>query len=173
MITQTVTVTARDAPNIIIGRRGTYETEQIVFDVSYMTQLYGDGTAVLMVKRPMDSFAYPALTTQDENEVTWVITETDTAYKGHGECELYWYVGNGLTKSTIFSITVLRDIGATSGDPPDPYESWVDEIVRLSNEAHNDADRAETAREGAEAAEARAEEIIADVITEAQIDALF
>ena len=173
MITQTVTVTAKDSPNIIIGRRGEYEAEEIIFDASYMSQLYGDGSAILMVKRPSDAYAYPAVTVQEGSTITWLITETDTSFKGHGECELYWYVDDALAKSVIFGITVLRDIGNATEEPPDPYETWVDEIARLSNEAHSDAERAETARDGAEAAEARAEAIIADAITEAQIDALF
>lgn len=167
MITQTVTVTEKDTQNIIIGRRGTYDTERIVFDVSYMAQLYGDGTAVLMVKRPADTYAYEAQTTRDGETVVWVISETDTAYKGHGECELYWYVGGeALAKSVIFSIAVLRDIGDSGDEPPDPYETWVDEIARLSAETQINADKAD-------AAEKRIEQIVFDAITDEQIDALF
>lgn len=51
MITQTVTVTEKNSQNITIGRRGTYNTEQIVFDVSWLASQYGPGTATLMVRR--------------------------------------------------------------------------------------------------------------------------
>ena len=134
MITQAVTVTERNTQNIIIGRRGTYDTEQVVFDVSYLADTYGSGVAVLMVKRPVDDTAYPATTTQDGDTVTWVITATDTSYKGHGECELFWYVGEALAKSVIYTIAVLRDIGEATSEPPDPYESWVDEILEAAND---------------------------------------
>lgn len=157
MITQAVTVTERSTQNIIIGRRGTYDTEQVVFDVSYLAQTYGSGSAVLMVKRPVDQTAYPATTTQDGDSVTWVITATDTSQKGHGECELFWYVDNALAKSVIYSIAVLRDIGETTEEAPDPYETWVDTLTDLGAETLQNAQAAETAQGLAEDAQAAAE----------------
>ncbi|MBO5740751.1 MAG: hypothetical protein J6R54_02045 [Bacteroidaceae bacterium] len=157
MITQAVTVTERSTQNIIIGRRGTYNTEQVVFDVSYLTQTYGSGSAVLMVKRPVDQTAYPATTTQDGDSVTWVITATDTSYKGHGECELFWFVDNALAKSVIYTIAVLRDIGETTEEAPDPYETWVDTLTDLGAETLQNAQAAETAQGLAEDAQTAAE----------------
>ena len=150
MITQAVTVSDRANLNIIIGRRGTYETQTIVFDVSYLVEKFGNGSAVLMVKRPMDITAYPAITEQDSNTVTWVISETDTQYKGHGECELFWYVDGGLAKSVLCSITVLRDIGVTTEEPPDPYETWVDTLTALGAETLENAQAAQQAADEAE-----------------------
>lgn len=157
MITQAVTVTERNTQNIIIGRRGTYDTEQVVFDVSYLANAYGDGVAVLMVKRPVDDTAYPATTTQEGNAVTWVITATDTSYKGHGECELFWYVDEALAKSVIYTIAVLRDIGETTEEAPDPYETWVDTLTDLGAETLQNAQAAETAQGLAEDAQTAAE----------------
>ena len=157
MITQAVTVTERSTKNIIIGRRGTYDTEQVVFDVSYLAQTYGSGSAVLMVKRPVDQTAYPATTTQDGDSVTWVITATDTSYKGHGECELFWFVDNALAKSVIYTIAVLRDIGETTEEAPDPYETWVDTLTDLGAETLQNAQAAETAQGLAEDAQTAAE----------------
>lgn len=134
MITQTVTITQNTTPNIIIGRRGTYETEQVIFDVSWLKSSYGDGTATLLVKRPTDAAPYPVVTTLDGNLLTWVVSETDTSYKGHGECEIYWYVNGGLAKSTICGITILRDIGDDTQSPPNPYEPWVDSMVEQVQE---------------------------------------
>ena len=158
MITQAVTVTDKGTQNIIIGRRGTYDTEQVVFDVSYLADTYGDGVAVLMVKRPVDDTAYPATTTQDGDTVTWVITATDTSYKGHGECELFWYVNEALAKSVIYTIAVLRDIGETTQEPPDPYEDWVDTLTELGAETLANAQAAERAQTAAETAQGKAED---------------
>lgn len=135
MITQTVTITQNTTPNIIIGRRGTYETEQVVFDVSWLKDTYGEGTAELLVKRPPDTTAYPVTATLDGSTLTWVVSDTDTSYKGHGECEIYWYVNGGLAKSCICGITILRDIGESSSTAPNPWKPWVDEQVEHIDDA--------------------------------------
>ena len=153
MITQTVTVTEKDSKNIIIGRRGTYDTEQIVFDLSYLVESYGDGTAVLMAKRAQDSVAYPVSgIVQDGSTLTWTVSATDTSYKGHGECELFWYVGNALAKSMIYTVVVLRDIGDTAETAPEPYETWVDTLTALGAETLINAQNAESAKDQAEEA---------------------
>ena len=64
MIVQTVTVGACTPQTIVIGRRGTYDTLQIAFDLSYLAENYGAGTAVLAVKRSQDTSAYPAVVAQ-------------------------------------------------------------------------------------------------------------
>ena len=143
MLTQTVTITQNSTPNIIIGRRSTYETQQVIFDVSWLIQTYGEGTAELLIKRPKDASAYPVVATLDGNTLTWTVSETDTQDKGHGECEIYWYVNGGLAKSCICGITILRDIGDTTETAPDPYETWVDELARLGAETLANAQAAE------------------------------
>lgn len=149
MITQTVTVGKNNSQNIIIGRRGTFETEQIVFDATYLSLMYGTGTAMLLVRRPSDTSAYPAVISQDGDIITWTISNVDTSFKGHGECELFWYVDGGLAKSVIWDVTILRDIGTADGTPPDPYETWLDTLTDLSGETLVNAQAAEAAAETA------------------------
>ena len=169
MITQAVTVTAKDVQNIIIGRRGTYETEQIVFDVSYLANTYGNWYAVLMVKRPSDIVAYPAVTTADGNLVTWTISETDTSFKGHGEIEFFWYTSDGLAKSVIYGLTILRDIGEATTTPPDPYENWLDQMVELAADVHEEvgeaAQYADDAAKSAKDAEDAAQSVLSAILT--------
>ena len=153
MITQTVTVTEKNVSNIIIGRRGTYNTEEIVFDLTYLVDAFGLGSAVLMVKRPMDNTAYPAVAEQDGSTLTWTVSDTDTNYKGHGECELFWYVDGGLAKSIIWSLTILRDIGTTTEEPPEPYPTWIDSLTALGAETlQNAQDAAQSASEAEQSA---------------------
>lgn len=163
MITQTVTVEEKCAQNIIIGRRGTYNTEQIVFDLSYLIENYGEGTAILMNKRSQDSTTYPVSdTAQDGNTLTWTVSAIDSNYKGHGECELLWYVNNSLAKSIIWTVVVLRDILGTTEEAPEPYESWVDTLTELGAEtltnAQNAAQSEANAEESANNAETKAQE---------------
>lgn len=145
-----VSLTCTPQP-IIIGRRATYETLQIVFDLTYLVESYGSGTAILMVKGPQNTTAYPAVTTQDGATLTWIVNATDTSYTGSGECELFWYVGDGLAKSVIYPLTILRDIGETTEKPPDAYQTWVDHLTELGAEtlknAQDAADSAEAAKE--------------------------
>lgn len=161
MVIQNVTVTNCNPDNITIGRRGTYNTEEVTFDLSYLIESYGEGTAVLMVKRSQDSTAYPAVTTQEDATLTWTISDVDAAYKGNGEGELFWYVDGGLAKSVIYPLTVLRDIGETTEEPPEAYQTWVDHLTELGAEtlenAQNAVESAEKAEDAAEAAEEAAE----------------
>ena len=159
MITQTVTVKEKGDQNIIIGRRGTCETEQIVFDITYLIETFGDGIAMLMVKRPSDTYAYPATVERDGNNVIWTVSEVDTGVKGHGECELFWYVNDatGLAKSVIYSVAILRDIAETYTDPPEAWETWVDEMSQLSAETMAYAEEAVDA--ASDALEAKADAV--------------
>ena len=157
MITQTVTVTEKGTQNIIIGRRNTYGTEVIIFDLTYLIETFGNGTAVLMVKRANDASAYPAVTEQADNRLSWSVSDVDTSYKGHGECELFWYVDDALAKSVIYDVTVLRDIGETTETPPDPYQTWVDTLTELGSETLENAQAAAQSAEAAETAQGKAE----------------
>ena len=133
MRTITINVGAK-TDRFILGRRGENEATLIVFDVSQLIATYGEGTAVLLAKRPTDGSAYPVTVTQDGNTVTWTVTDTDTSYKGQGECELFWYVNNALAKSVVYATVIGRDIGTTTDEVPDPYEAWLDTLTEAGAE---------------------------------------
>lgn len=119
----------------ILGRRGENEATQIVFDVSQLIATYGEGTAQLAAKRTNDSTPYPVSITQDGSTVTWLVTNADTQSKGNGECELFWYVGDTLAKSVVYTTIVGRDIGDVGDTPPDPYETWVESVLAAGTAA--------------------------------------
>ena len=150
---------------IVLGRRGENEATQIIFDVSSLVSTYGDGSAVLMVKRPTDTDAYPAVIDRDGNTVVWTITTTETEVKGSGKCELFWYIGEALAKSIVFRTVVMEDIGAVVSEPPDPYESWVDSLTELGAEAQEYARQAASSADDAEAAAAQITGMTADAET--------
>ena len=165
MVVVNVTAGNCQPQTIVIGRRGTYDTMQIAFDLSNLIEAYGNGVAVLAVKRSQDESAYPAVTTQEDNTLTWTVSETDTAYVGAGECQLMWYVDGGLAKTIIYPMVVMRDILATSEDAPDAYQTWVDDLTALGAEtlqnaqdAAQSASDAEQAKDDAVAAKEAAEE---------------
>lgn len=131
---KTINICAGQPARIVIGRRGENEATEVVFDVSALVSTYGDGTAVLLAKRPNDTTAYPVTVEQDGSTVTWTVSDTDTAYQGGGECELFWYVDDTLAKSVVYGTTIGRDIGEATDDPPDAYESWVEQLIALGAE---------------------------------------
>ena len=158
MIICTIPTSDCTPQTIVIGRRTTYDTLQVVFDLSYLAETYGSGAAVLVVKRSQDETAYPATITQDGNTLTWTITEVDTYYVGAGECELMWYVNNGLAKTIIYPVVVMRDILQTAEEPPDGYENWVEHLTALGAKTQQHAlDAAQSATE-AETAQGKAED---------------
>lgn len=171
MIISTIPASNCTPQTIVIGRRGTYDTMQIAFDLSYLVESYGNGVAVLAVKRSQDSSAYPAVVTQEDNTLTWTVSETDTYYVGSGECQLMWYVDGGLAKTIIYPMVVMRDILQTAEEPPDGYENWIERLTELGAETQQNAqnaaqsasdastakDDAVTAKEAAEAAQEAAE----------------
>ena len=172
MIVSTIQTSNCTPQTIVIGRRGTYDTMQIAFDLSYLVESYGNGVAVLAVKRSQDESAYPAVTSQEDDLLLWTVSETDTYYVGAGECQLMWYVDGGLAKTIIYPMVVMRDILATSEDAPDAYQTWVDDLTALgaetlqnaqdaaqsASDAESAKDDAVTAKEAAEEAAEKAEE---------------
>lgn len=150
---KTINISAGCPARIMIGRRGENEATQVVFDCASFAETYGDGTAVLLAKRPPDTTAYPVTVTQDGSTVTWTVSDTDTAYQGGGECELFWYVGDVLAKSVVYGTTIGRDIGEATEDPPDAYESWIEQLTALGAEtAQNATDAAQSASDAAASA---------------------
>lgn len=153
MLTELIAVCDSSTPKITIGRRGTYGSEQVVFNLTHLIGTYGAGSAVLMVKRPQDETAYPAVTTQDETTLTWVISDVDTAYKGSGECEIFWYVDDALAKTVIYPLAILRDIGETTEKPPDAFENWVDSLTGLGAKTLENARKAAESENNAKVSE--------------------
>ena len=160
MITQAVIASNCTPQTIVIGRRGTYDTMQIAFDLSFLIENYGSGTAVLAVKRTQDESAYPAVVTQDGSTLTWTISETDTYYVGAGECQLMWYVDGGLAKTIIYPMVVMRDILSTAEEPPDGYENWIEHLTELGAETQQNAQNAAQSATDAGAAKDAANEAV-------------
>jgi hypothetical protein len=113
---------------IPLGRQGENLARVIYFDLSEMIEEYGEGTATLMNKRVGDSVAYKCTTTQSGDLLTWMPTNTDTAYSGTGKCELRWVVGNVLAKSVTYKTTITPSITAET-DIPASYQTWYESLL--------------------------------------------
>lgn len=133
MITETITVSESSSSLIDIGRQGEREARQVVFDLSWMAENFGDGTAALLHQRSQDGLPYQVDAVQDGNTLTWTVTDTDTAFVGYGKAEIRWMVGEALAKTVTYKTRVAESI---TGDTeiPDPYQSWYDAMVEAVTE---------------------------------------
>lgn len=116
---------------IRLGRRGEGNIRQIVFDCTCFAEAYGSGTAQLLHRRRGDEAPYPVLIKQNDNIVTWTVQESDTANVGIGEAEIIWMLPDGNAKSAVYETETLRSL-SEPGDPPEPWQAWVDEVLKAA-----------------------------------------
>jgi hypothetical protein len=149
---------------VCIGRQGENNATAVVFDCSAFAEIYGEGAAELLCKRPGDTTPYPCAAEQSGNLLSWAITETDTAKRGVGQIELRWYVKDTLAKSVLFHTTILGALSTNVEDESDePHKAWMDTILSAGVEAK--ANAAES-KQNAELA-AQSEELVTNAATAA------
>lgn len=114
--------------SIPLGKRLENGARVVEFDLSDFISEYGEGTAVLLAKRSQDSTAYPVSAVREGDKLLWTVLNSDTEYKGQGKCELFWYVGEALAKSVVYSTYVEDDIGE-EGEVPEPFVPYFEAIL--------------------------------------------
>lgn len=133
---------------IFLGKRGENHAAQVQFPVAQKwAELYGDGTFQLIYQRNGDSTPYAvALSVSGEN-VCWTVTNTDVDKIGMGKCELQYYLtddegNNVLAKSMTFLTKVEDGLDNAGETPPEPWESWVTQVLAAGSEAQQAAEEA-------------------------------
>ena len=144
------TIPVKPGQIIYIGYAGENEAEEVVFDVLGWSELYGAGVFQLVVQPPV-GVPYIVNVTTGSGTVTWSVTNTDTAVKGVGKAQLCYYVDEILAKSQVWTTKVLESIG-TTGEPPDPYETWLSDLQDLAAETQQNAESAAGSKADAETA---------------------
>lgn len=140
---------------VYIGRRGEHNATNVRFHIQSLITAYGEGTVEMYVKRKGDAEAYPVAVSQDGEIVIWTVSNVDTAYVGCGAAELWYYVDDILAKTVVYTTVVREDIGAETATPPDPYETWLDQMAGYAQQTEAAAGEAQ---ESAEAAQEQAED---------------
>ena len=132
MINVSISTAESGTKKIKLGRQGENEVRQIVFDLKYMVEHFGDGLATLIFQRNGDIAPYIISTTRSGNSLTWLVNSTDTAKAGPGRAEIRWYVQGALAKTVIFSTETTESISADT-EIPDEFQSWYDAMVEYVN----------------------------------------
>ena len=122
-----------------IGYVGENNVTEVAFDFSSWAEEYGEGSPVLRLKRSLDDAAYPVvLDVEEEHIAVWTITNTDLFYKGVGQGQLQYVVDEVVKKSAVFNVTVENSLESTE-EVPDPYDDWMDDLIRLTGESETNA----------------------------------
>ena len=149
------TVTTDSGALLPLGRQGEHGVRQVWFDISYLIENFGEGTATLVYQRNKDLAPYIVSAQQTGNNLMWTIDETDTAYEGFGKAEIRWTVDDDLAKTVIYKTNVQKSLTAQT-EIPEPLESWYDKMVEQIGDnqgyAEQAAESAETAQKAAETA---------------------
>lgn len=151
-------VVVADNYQIYLGRQGENRVTQVRFPyVAEWRELYGEGRFEVQTKRPGEAVAWTAQETRIVGDsVVWDVTATDTAIAGTGYCQLRYTVGSALAKSHTWPTKITESLSGASSDPPEAWQSWVDQVLQAGATVSQAAEEAVTAAAGAAASETHA-----------------
>lgn len=118
-------------PTNTIGFGGENDVTEVVLDFTAWAEEFGQGAISLLVKRAMDTDPYPAVLITEGTTARWIITDVETSYKGHGEAQWIYTVGEQIKKSAVFGFNVDRSLNSPTIDTPEAYQTWVDDMIAL------------------------------------------
>lgn len=121
---------------ISIGHKAEKGVEAIEFDLTAWVETYGSGTATIIMRRWGDEIPYPvALELDENNKATWTLSDIDTAKAGMAYAQVSYIVGDEVVKkSDIYTFRVMDSLTG-EGEPPEAYESWLEQLTHIAAEA--------------------------------------
>jgi hypothetical protein len=150
-----------------IGRRG----ENLATRVIYPGVPEEGQSVTVYVLRNGDSVAYPASNVEiTDTEIIWTVTSVDTDKSGRGKVQYRFSdaTTGEVIKTEIYYFIVGLALDTEVGPAPDPYESIVDRVADLAEDAQGYAEQAEEYAEAAQ--EARDAVLSAGVVLNAESD---
>ena len=135
---------------IFEGVQGENEAREIQFDVTAWVEELGDGVCTATAKRPTDTTPYPVTVTRSGNVVTWKPNSTDTSIEGIGAFQLAFSINDVVAKTRIWNTKIAPSL-VGAGDPPDPYDDWIQDLRDIAAETLTYSQNAENSADDAEA----------------------
>lgn len=170
-----IVVSLKDSrPLVKIGWTGENDARGIVWDISTWQTIYGEGICTLLNQREQDTAPYPCPVTIDGKFAVWQVTDGDLGSGGNGKCQLVYTVGEEVVaKSPVYKTLASRSLSGEI-EPPDQFDSWIDQIVQAgaqaqaaastatskAGEASSSAEAAEGSAQAAQAAASSVEELV-------------
>lgn len=133
---------------LLLGRQTENGVTVISIDVqSWLDQWPGMET-VIMATRPGENAAYPAATHMDGSCIVWTINGADTAIAGRGTAEILGLVDGVRKLSQIVRTRIKASTVASTMEPPEGAQPWVDKVLNAADEIKNMTATAETLQPG-------------------------
>lgn len=133
---------------LLLGRQTENGVTVISIDVqSWLDQWPGMET-VIMATRPGESAAYPAATHMEGSCIVWTVNGADTAIAGRGTAEILGLVDGVRKLSQIVRTRIKASTVATTMEPPEGAQPWVDNVINAADEIKNMTAQAETLQPG-------------------------
>lgn len=138
---------------LMLGRVGETRATQVTIDMRTVILRYPDAIGSITVKQP-NGKEYPAVVTQTDGMLTWVITSADIGENpGTGAAQITVRSTDGtIIKTAITTTRVSESLGSPQTPAPEPVQAWVDsaaaqlgKVVQAGTDAANAAKNAETA----------------------------
>lgn len=122
---------AKIGQTLDIGQRPEHNAREFAFDVAKWRGMWPEATINIVVERPGDKAAYPAISRMDGDKVVWTVTRYDTALPGVGKMWVTFTNGDqllGMTPPTMIRV----DSGAEmiAGETPaSDTPPWVQQVL--------------------------------------------
>lgn len=128
---------------IYMGVWGTYNVRSQRFDFSAWAEALGEGTLAINFLRPGDSVPYPVRDVAIQGGVaTWTFDATDTAAAGWGRVYLIYQAADARDATIDIPVCIAANSGPAGETPPEPLETWYEEMLAASQAAQDAAEAA-------------------------------
>lgn len=142
------TVPNDDKPRTIpVGRVGENDWTELAFDVREWLEEIPGAVVAVAYQRAGDANAYPLPATVEDGVAVVKLTAAETAKAGLGKIQLTITNAAGVVaKSRIYTAACLASLDG-SGEPPEEWRPFIDEVFAAAVRAETAADNADNAAE--------------------------
>lgn len=127
------------------GKTGENNAAALVLDVTENLSLWPDGQPQAVYYRP-DGTVYPLPCSLSGSTVEVPLTATETATAGRAQIEIQWIDEGVLAKSATHSGNIVQSLAEPGEEPPEPMQSWLDQLTGLAGDAAEAAEDAAVAQ---------------------------
>lgn len=151
----TIPVQNVEGKTVYMGVFTTFNARSVTFDFSAWAEALGEGTFSVSLLRPGEALPYAvAGLAIDGTQATWTFDATDTALAGYGRAFLSYVTADAMDMTVDFDVYIAANSSPNGDTPPEPLETWYQQMLEAAAQAQNAAqsasESAETAREAAE-----------------------
>lgn len=127
---------------IVIGHRGENGATIIQFDFSAWRSEFGDGSLGLAARLPRQVEPYVVALETDGTISSWTVSSYDTQINGQGAAQVVYIVDGVVKKSQLYRTYILDSIEGSVPTPPDPYETYIEQMMEIAADTYMNAQSA-------------------------------